>query len=104
MASCDLYAVVFWGSNMKVAGTNRVDKLIRGAGSALELELDPLHSVLQRKCFNDHNYCQIYFNTPQHYVHPITIIYLFHPSFRNGIILYFSWCGSFPVCGSFLSF
>jgi len=42
-------AVVCWGSNMKVADSNTLDKLIRRAGSILGEELDPLLVVAERR-------------------------------------------------------
>lgn len=47
VASVIFYAVVCWGSRVKTANANRLSKLIRKAGSVLEVE--PLVEVSQRR-------------------------------------------------------
>ncbi|KAI3359849.1 hypothetical protein L3Q82_014207 [Scortum barcoo] len=43
------YAVVCWGSRLKTADTNRLNKLIRRAGSVLGVELEPVEEVSERR-------------------------------------------------------
>ena len=43
------FAVTCWGSGMKVADTNRLNKLIRRAGDVVGEELDTLMTVAERR-------------------------------------------------------
>ncbi|KAL3067607.1 hypothetical protein OYC64_017352 [Pagothenia borchgrevinki] len=49
VASVILYAVVCWGSRLKATDANRLNKLIRKAGSVLGVELEPLLEVSERR-------------------------------------------------------
>jgi len=49
VASVIFYAVVCWGSRVKVADANRLNKLIRKAGSVLGVALESLVEVSERR-------------------------------------------------------
>ncbi|KAL7827773.1 hypothetical protein AOLI_G00309250 [Acnodon oligacanthus] len=49
VASAILYAVACWGSRLRVADANRLNKLILKAGDVVGVELDSLMAVLERK-------------------------------------------------------
>ena len=49
VASAIFFAVTCWGSGMKVAETNRLQKLIRRAGDVVGEELDTLATVAERR-------------------------------------------------------
>jgi len=49
VASVIFYAVVCWGSRVKAADANRLNKLIRKAGSVLGVELESLVEVSERR-------------------------------------------------------
>ena len=41
--------MVCWGRSLRVADTNRLNKLFQKVSSVLRVELDPLHVVVERK-------------------------------------------------------
>ncbi|XP_049911756.1 uncharacterized protein LOC126397200 [Epinephelus moara] len=49
VASAILFAVVCWGSRLRVADANRLNKLIRKASDVVGVELDPLTAVSDRR-------------------------------------------------------
>ena len=49
VASAFLFAVVCWGSRLKAADANRLNKLIRKAGDMVGLELGSLTAVAERR-------------------------------------------------------
>ena len=49
VASAILYAVACWGSRLRVADANRLDKLIRKASNVVGMELDSLRVVSERQ-------------------------------------------------------
>ncbi|KAK7904749.1 hypothetical protein WMY93_017356 [Mugilogobius chulae] len=49
VASAIFYGVVCWGSGVKVADTNRLNKLVKKAGSVLGVELEPVGEVAERR-------------------------------------------------------
>ena len=49
MASAILFAVVCWGSRLRVAHANRLNKLIRKASDIVGMELDTLSAVSDRR-------------------------------------------------------
>ena len=49
VASALLYAVACWGSRLRVADTNRLNKLIQTASDAVGVELDSLRTVSERR-------------------------------------------------------
>ena len=49
VASAILYAIVCWGSRLKVADTNRLNKLIRKASDVVGVQLDSLTEVMERR-------------------------------------------------------
>ena len=49
VASMIFFAVTCWGSGLKVADNNRLNKLIRNAGDVLGEELDTLTTGTERK-------------------------------------------------------
>jgi len=53
VTSAIFYAVVCWGSRVKAADANRLNKLIRKAGSVLGVELDSLVEVLERRMLSE---------------------------------------------------
>lgn len=46
------FAVVCWGSSIRVSDSNRLDKIIKKAGSVLGLKLEPLEIVVKRMLLN----------------------------------------------------
>ncbi|KAI3371908.1 hypothetical protein L3Q82_006781 [Scortum barcoo] len=53
VSSIIFYAVVCWGSRLKTADTNRVNKLIRRAGSVLGVELESVVEVSERRMLEE---------------------------------------------------
>ena len=49
VASAILFAVVYWGSRLRVADGNRLNKLIRKASDVVGLKLDTLTAVSDRR-------------------------------------------------------
>ena len=49
VASALFYAVVCWGGSISKRNSNRLDKLIRRAGSVVGMNLDPLVTVVERR-------------------------------------------------------
>ncbi|KAI3373330.1 hypothetical protein L3Q82_006624 [Scortum barcoo] len=49
VSSIIFYAAVCWGSRLKTADTNRLNKLIRRAGSVLGVELESVEEVSERR-------------------------------------------------------
>lgn len=49
VSSAILFALVCWGSRLKVADSNRLNKLIRKAGDVIGVKLDSLESVMERR-------------------------------------------------------
>ena len=49
MASAILFAVVCWGSRLRVANANRLNKLIRKTSDVVGVELDTLSAVSDRR-------------------------------------------------------
>ncbi len=52
VASVLFYAVVCWGGSTSKRNSNRLDKLIRRAGSVIGMELDSLVTVAERRALN----------------------------------------------------
>lgn len=68
VASAIFYAVVCCGCSMKVVDKNRLDKLIRRAGSVRGMELDPVHVVVGRRMlFKLHSIL----DNPSHLIHSV---------------------------------
>ncbi len=64
------FAVVCWGSSMKVADRNKLDKLIRRAGSVLGMELDPVHVVAERRMLSKFDSI---LDNPSHPLHNVLV-------------------------------
>lgn len=47
------FAVVCWSSNIRACDTNRLDKMIKKAGSVLGLKLESLETVVESKMLNE---------------------------------------------------
>ena len=54
VASAIFFAVTCWGSGLKVAENNRLNKLIRRAGDVMGEELDTLPTVVERRMLSVH--------------------------------------------------
>ena len=49
VASTIFFAAVCWGSSIRASDTNRLDKIIKKAGSVLGLRLESFESVVERR-------------------------------------------------------
>ena len=52
VVSALLYAVVFWGSSINKSALNKINKLIRKAGSVVGVKLDSLEVVAEQRTLN----------------------------------------------------
>ncbi len=52
VASAIFFAVVCWGSRIRASDTNRLDKIIKKAGSVLGLRLESFETVVERRTLN----------------------------------------------------
>ncbi|KAI3354447.1 hypothetical protein L3Q82_018506, partial [Scortum barcoo] len=52
VASAIFFAAVCWGSSIRASNTNRLDKIIKKAGSVLGLRLESFETVVERRMLN----------------------------------------------------
>ena len=52
VASTIFFAAVCWGSSIRASDTNRLDKIIKKAGSVLGLRLESFETVVERRTLN----------------------------------------------------
>ena len=52
VASAIVFAAVCWGSSIRASNINRLDKIIKKAGSALSLRLEFFETVVERRTLN----------------------------------------------------
>lgn len=78
VSSAILFALVCWGSRLKVADSNRLNKLIRKAGDVIGVKLDSLESVMERRMLEKLQ--SILENT----THPLHQFLVQHRSTRTG--------------------
>jgi hypothetical protein len=68
VASALFYAVVCWGGSIGAGNTNRLNKLIRKAGSVIGCNLDTLEAVVERRMLNK---LLAILDNPDHPLHPL---------------------------------
>lgn len=78
VSSAILFALVCWGSRLKVADSNRLNKVIRKAGDVIGVKLDSLESVMERRMLEKLQ--SILENT----THPLHQFLVQHRSTRTG--------------------
>ncbi|KAI3355030.1 hypothetical protein L3Q82_017846 [Scortum barcoo] len=52
VASAIFFAAVCWGSSIRASDTNRLDKIIKKAGSVLGFRLESFETVVERRMLN----------------------------------------------------
>ena len=77
-----MYAVVCWGSSLRVRDTNRLNKIIKKAGHVVGEELDSLTVVSERRMLSK---ILTILDFPSHPLHKVLVSY--KSSFSNRLLL-----------------
>ncbi len=72
VASAILYAVVCWGSRLRVADTNRLNRLIRKASDVVGVKLDSLTEVSERRMLSK---LHVILDNVSHPLHDVLVSY-----------------------------